>query len=144
MAQGDIRYETTLNKLWKDVGTNDWFEIFSEGIYLDGGAFPTADNDDSAGFAVNSLAINVSDGTVYVCTDNTDGAAVWLQIGGGGSGTDEVLFTIDQDNTGTATSVSLVFEGGGTDPDSSIVKNGSGDMVFTTKTGRAFIFQTTS
>ena len=48
-----------------------------------GEAAPTVDNDASDGCYPGDTFINTGSQphTVYACTDNTDGAAVWVQIG---------------------------------------------------------------
>ncbi len=41
---------------------------------------PDADNDIDEGYSPRSLWVNVTSGDSYICSDNTDGAAVWTQI----------------------------------------------------------------
>lgn len=43
---------------------------------------PTADDDSINGFLEDDVSINKSTGGIFVCTDPTDTAAVWYQIGG--------------------------------------------------------------
>jgi hypothetical protein len=45
---------------------------------------PTVDDDADAGYHVGAGWINVTDGTVWVLVDETNGAAVWVEITGGG------------------------------------------------------------
>ena len=42
---------------------------------------PTASDDDLQGFIVGSLIWDTTNSILYRCTDNTTGAAVWLQVG---------------------------------------------------------------
>jgi len=46
---------------------------------------PDANYDSSEGYIVGSRYIK-DDGTTFECTDNTEGAAVWEEVGGGGGG----------------------------------------------------------
>lgn len=45
---------------------------------------PDADNDISEGYEIGDV-IHVEGGAIYDCTDNTEGAAVWVERGSGGS-----------------------------------------------------------
>lgn len=47
-------------------------------------AAPTATDDSSAGYAVSSVWVNLTDDAAYTCVDATEGAAVWSAGGGGG------------------------------------------------------------
>ena len=60
-------------------------------VKLDGTQAPTINNDIDEGYAVGSRWFDVTNDKEYVCLDNTDGAAVWIettQSGGGGAFTD--------------------------------------------------------
>lgn len=46
---------------------------------------PTVNEDTSTGYNVNDLWTNTSTDTTFICSDNTDGSAVWTSMGGGGS-----------------------------------------------------------
>ena len=60
-----------------DVGNNKW----------DATAAPGAGDDSADGYIVGSIWADITHRTVYVCTDNAAGAAVWVQIlTGGGAG----------------------------------------------------------
>jgi len=60
-----------------DVGNNKW----------DATAAPGAGDDSADGYIVGSIWADTTHHTVYVCTDNAAGAAVWVQIlTGGGAG----------------------------------------------------------
>jgi hypothetical protein len=48
-------------------------------------AAPTTSDDNSKGYSVGSMWINTTGSTIYTCTNNSTGAAVWSQGGGGGS-----------------------------------------------------------
>jgi len=41
---------------------------------------PGVTNDITQGYVVGSVWINVSANTVYMCTNNADGAAVWVKL----------------------------------------------------------------
>jgi len=47
-------------------------------------AAPDADNDVDEGYTVGSAWFDTTNDEVYFCIDNTDGAAVWKQVGSGG------------------------------------------------------------
>ena len=60
-------------------------------VKLNGTQAPTVNNDIDEGYAVGSRWFDVTNDKEYVCLDNTDGAAVWIettQSGGGGAFTD--------------------------------------------------------
>jgi hypothetical protein len=63
---------------------------------------PTVDEDTSTGYNVNDLWTNTSTDTSFICSDNTNGAAVWTEIGGAGGTGDMVLADI-QTVTGAKT-----------------------------------------
>jgi len=42
---------------------------------------PTINSDVSAGYSINSYWVNTNTGSMYTCTNNTQGAAVWILIG---------------------------------------------------------------
>lgn len=44
---------------------------------------PTVNDDESSSYSTNSLWVNTSTGTAYICTDASTGAAVWQVIGSG-------------------------------------------------------------
>lgn len=71
-------------------------------------AAPTATDDLSSGYAAGSLWIY--DGTLYVCTNATTGAAVWSAGSGSGSGTnvltDGYLFVGNSSNVATGVALS--------------------------------------
>lgn len=76
-------------------------------------ADPTADADVTEGYEVWDGWHNTSSGDVFICTDNTDGAAVWEEVpGSGGGGVTSV--------TGTAP----IASSGGATPDISLNDNG--------------------
>lgn len=57
---------------------------------FDGTAAPGVTDDDAAGYVAGSLWADRTNHKIYVCKDNSTGAAVWSEIpgaGGGGSGT---------------------------------------------------------
>ena len=48
---------------------------------------PTVNDDIDLGYSVGSRWLNISTDNEWVCTDNTDGAAVWVETSGGGGDT---------------------------------------------------------
>ena len=47
---------------------------------LDATTAPTVDNDTTEGYGVGSKWVDVTNDKAYICVDNTDGAAVWIEI----------------------------------------------------------------
>lgn len=43
---------------------------------------PTVNDDVTEGFGVKFYWLNTTSGALFVCEDNTNGAAVWTQVGG--------------------------------------------------------------
>jgi len=65
---------------------------------------PGNDNDVDEGYAVGSLWNNTTSDQAFICTDATDGAAVWRQVGGSGGGSTGTLIDgglANSDFTGT-------------------------------------------
>lgn len=67
-----------------DVDDTAWIEISS--AFVETTSAPTATTDASAGFNVFDHILNSTTNALYICVDNTEGSAVWLQVGSGGSG----------------------------------------------------------
>ena len=73
-------------------------------------------SDDSAdGFATGSLWYDASANVLYICEDPTAGAAVWEQVGGGGSGAADITVTasptgVEVDAGGTTDSIPIATE----------------------------------
>lgn len=71
----------------------------------DGTAAPGVTNDVDEGYSVGSMWFDVTNDKAYVCTDITDGAAVWTEITAGASGGDawsdpvDAVITPDADGT---------------------------------------------
>lgn len=82
MTQGEIRYETTKNKLWKDIGTDDWIKIFSETVWLET-ADPSGLDGTNSGIQIDALWINTTSGDMFLCTATTTTTSTWFSIGGG-------------------------------------------------------------
>lgn len=53
---------------------------------------PTVDDDTTAGYSKSDIWIDQTNSNAYVCIDDTDGAAVWLNVG---SGSGNVIFAVD-------------------------------------------------
>jgi hypothetical protein len=49
-------------------------------------AAPAAGNDNTQGYAVGSIWIDITNDNAYVCVDASTGAAIWDEVGGAGSG----------------------------------------------------------
>lgn len=60
-------------------------------VYM-GAAIPTINDDDTLGYLETDLWF--FDTSLYLCTDNTTGAAVWIQIAGG-SKFDDIVVAVD-------------------------------------------------
>ena len=83
MTQGEIRYETTKNKLWKDVGTDDWVKIFSEAVWLETDD-PTGSDGTNDGIQIDALWINITSGNMFLCTGTTATTSAWMSVAGNG------------------------------------------------------------
>jgi hypothetical protein len=64
---------------------------------------PTIDNDITEGYTVSSRWLDLVGEKEYVCKDNSDGAAVWIEVTGGGGTSSPLttkgdLYTYDTDN----------------------------------------------
>ena len=77
---------------------------------------PGVDDDTDPGrYTVGSLWVNTSADTVWVCADNTDGAAVWKQVDAAGSGAADITITesptgVEVDAGGTPDSIAIATE----------------------------------
>jgi hypothetical protein len=60
---------------------------------------PTVNDDIDLLYAVGSLWVNQSTNTTFSCTDNSDGAAVWIEVGGAGGVSDHNDLTNIQGGT---------------------------------------------
>jgi len=78
VSANDNAYICTSNVLANAV----WVEITKPVLHnLSAVTSPAGTNDASQSYAVTSLWINTTSSTVYMCTDSTLGAAVWVAIG---------------------------------------------------------------
>ena len=59
-----------------DVGLGN---VQNTKVKFDATAAPTVDDDTSEGYSVGSIWIDVTNDKAYVCVDDTDGAAVWVE-----------------------------------------------------------------
>lgn len=75
---GDIFLNTTDGEVQFFDGTN-WVSVTGLKSNAEA-ADPDADNDVDEGYLPGSIWINTSTDYVWVCVDNTDGAAVWNQV----------------------------------------------------------------
>lgn len=62
---------------------------------LAGDRAPDADDDSGDGYSVGSHWLDVSGGVLYICLDDTAGAAVWQEIGSGGGAS--AAYIVDTD-----------------------------------------------
>lgn len=69
---------------------------------------PTAADDTSDGIFVGSLWVNTSTGNVYICTDNTAGAAVWGSFGAAPFGAQSIASLVGA-NMNATTDQAFVF-----------------------------------
>lgn len=75
---------------------------------FDATAEPTANDDSGDGYAVGSSWFDVTNDKAYLCLDATVGAAVWQEVGGGG--TDGTLASLsDVDIAGAANGERLTY-----------------------------------
>jgi hypothetical protein len=70
---GGIRYVTDRFKLLDVLGVFN-----ARPVYVSPSSNPTITSDDASGYSVGMFWLNVATGGVYVCKDNTTGAAVWV------------------------------------------------------------------
>jgi hypothetical protein len=83
---------------------------------------PTVNDDGEAGYHVGAVWVNEATGEVFVLVDETDGAAVWVSVTGGGTAV-EVL---DEGGSLTAALASIDFVGAGV-----TATNAGGDVTVT-------------
>lgn len=81
-AEGDFYSNTTLNKIRFYNGTA-WRTVEDVLNKYDATVAPDADNDIDEGYVVGSKWVDTTADNAYICADNTDGAAVWLEISPG-------------------------------------------------------------
>ena len=78
---------SAISKLFTAIG--DLLQGDGNGSYrvlknqLEATTAPTVDDDEDLGYEVSSFWFDISNDAAYVCLDNTDGAAVWLNITAG-------------------------------------------------------------
>lgn len=82
-----VLFDTNDQRFKVYVGDNNWRVITAPFSNFSAEDEPTADNDITQGFVVGSLWIVPETSSIYLCSDNSVGAAVWtLATGGGGGG----------------------------------------------------------
>ena len=59
-------------------------------VKLDATQAPTVNNDINEGYTVGSRWFDITNDKEYVCLDNTDGAAVWIETTGSGGGASQL------------------------------------------------------
>jgi len=98
----DNRFVNT-TALITDAGTATKTDVTTHRV----AAAPTVNDDSGDGYQEGMVWVNTTTNTAYVLADNTAGAAVWTQMGGGAghtqntdTGTTSNTFTLDNDNTG--------------------------------------------
>lgn len=64
---------------------------------------PTINNDTTEGYVVGSRWVDITNDIAYICVDNTDGAAVWIDITQSGGGSSWELLGFQQDTTPNVT-----------------------------------------
>jgi hypothetical protein len=80
---------------------------------LDATTDPGATDDVSpGGYTVGSMWVNVSDDTVWICADNTNGAAVWKQVDAAGSGATTLPNLTDVTSATQTSGFGLMSDGG--------------------------------
>lgn len=83
-------------------GTERTFRLpFSK---VDATVSPGVSNDNTEGYEEGSLWVNVTDDEVWTCVDNSTGAAVWVQQGGGGGSGTVTSVDVSGGTTGLTTS----------------------------------------
>lgn len=73
-SEGVLRYITDRFRFYDTLGA-----YTGRPVYVSTSA-PTATDDDSSGFSVGVLWLNTTSGKTYICTDNTNTAAVWTPL----------------------------------------------------------------
>lgn len=86
-AAAAVLYPVGFHKISLEYRNSAWWLIDSGGPLnnLAATGAPAVTNDVDEGYGVGSLWIDVSNDNSYICSDNTDGAAVWTQIDAAGS-----------------------------------------------------------
>ncbi len=116
VAQGGTG-ATTANGAKSNIGLGNVANILNK---LDATAAPTAGDDSADGYTIGSRWLDVSGSKEYVCSDATEGAAVWIDVTAGGTGGyDGNIATLDIDG-GTDIGADV------TDSDLIIVDDGAG------------------
>ena len=83
----DVAVATLKTDLVLVKGDIDLGNVENLKVKLDGTAAPAAATDDvTLGYTVGSRWFDVTNDKEYVCLDNTDGAAVWIETTGAGGG----------------------------------------------------------
>lgn len=78
---------TSLERYDLFADCRNWLEVPGRKHNYAATSTPTTSDDASQGYQAGSTWYHISTGNVYLCVDNTTGAAVWRLITGGGEGT---------------------------------------------------------
>lgn len=142
----------TWNELWAELtGATAGVTAIGDAIYprkwLES-ADPTVDDDTTTGYNKLDIWLNQATSQIFICTDASDGAAVWLPIGSGGGA--PVIFSVDGTIT-TLTSAAVPYlvtqdltveswyiyaEDNGASSSTIVDVNKNGTTVFTTQSNR--------
>lgn len=109
---------------------------------------PTVSDDETSHYSTNSLWVNTSTGTAYICTDASTGAAVW-QVIGSGSGTVETIVAgtgISVDDTDPANPIVSATGGSSANfgSEATIALDASGVLDLTSETSRNILVESES
>lgn len=76
----NLRPSIFIKAVWANLTTEYWQEI-GEGLLhnWNATAAPTVDQDVTANYSIGSTWIDTTNNRAYLCVDNTDGAAVWVE-----------------------------------------------------------------
>jgi hypothetical protein len=86
---GDVWFNSTTRELsLPDPAGTSWIDYKVTFSKEDATVAPGVSNDNTEGYHVGSIWVDVTADTAYICVDASTGAAVWDEVGAGGGGGD--------------------------------------------------------